>query len=57
MRIPVGEAAATCSPATHEMSGNAFARAHRTFRNLRRGVLTGLSASIYAGSPCVRVMA
>ena len=36
VRIPVGEAAATCSPATHEMSGNALARAHRTFRNLRQ---------------------
>ncbi len=55
VRIPVGEAAATCSPATREMSGNAFARAHLAFRKFPLGTLTGAVASKYDGSTDRRI--
>ena len=55
VRIPVGEAAATCSPAMPDASGDALAGVLHAFRNLRFGVLTGSAAPMYAGSPDRRI--
>ncbi len=58
MRIPVGEAISTCSPAMPEVSGDALAQALRSFRNFSLWGLTGATGLKYvriAGSPDRRI--